>query len=160
MSSDEENVLSVQLVPSFLPPFLYFLFFSFSLSYHLHFSSAGFFCCYKMFLFNHSLSRLLFFPLDFKHTVCVYILTTLTSSSLFIVYIYLYIFIRSRTTSRKQRERERKKLELESFRFYYDNDKNIYVWIRRRGWRSYASVVLLFSPPTVQSTRTYHTHTT
>ena len=85
MSIDEESVLSVQLVPSFLPFFAFFFFYLIILG----------FCVFllHLFLFNRSLSHHLFsLSLSsslFQSTQCVYILTILTSSSLFIVYMHV-----------------------------------------------------------------------
>jgi len=98
MSIDKKNYWAFS---SFLPSFPTLLFFL--VSYHSSFLP---FILLHLFLFNHSLSLFLF-SLYFKaHSICI--LTTLTSSLLFIVVICMW------TTSKRAREKK-KETELESF---------------------------------------------
>jgi len=109
---------------SFLPSFLCFLFISI-----LSFSFLSFFLS-RLFRSNHSLS-LPFFSLYFK-AQCVYILTTLTSSSLFIVYVCEQ---QVRERERRERKRERK---LESFTLSLQSQKHLYMNRRRSCARSFS----------------------
>jgi hypothetical protein len=97
MSIDEESVLSVQLVPSFLPSFLCFLFYFYLIILIFLFLSITFVSFSITYCLFFSASLSLYFK---AHRV--YILTTLTSSLLFIVYV-------CEQQVREDRERERKK---------------------------------------------------
>ncbi len=143
MSIDEESVLSVQLVPSFLPFFAFFFISILSSSFLCVSLSLSFsYICF--FSITHCL--FLFFSL-FQGTPCIH----LDHINVIIIIHCIYVCeqqVRGRERE-KRRERTRKK-SLNALHYHY-NHQNIYVWIGERG--GVAQVLL-----TVQSTRTYYTH--